>query len=87
MGDEGGEQERTNTPENNTNKRGYMAKPGHPRQTKKTQENERRAIRYEEETATWNCTKCEKRFTQINARSAIRHAIAHTKAEKTTGTP
>ena len=41
IGDEGRkQQERTHTPGNNTDKNGYMAKPGQPRQPK-TQENKK----------------------------------------------
>ena len=38
--EEGKQQKRTNTPENNTDKYGYMTKPGQPRQPK-TQENKK----------------------------------------------
>ena len=80
--DERKRQERTNTPEHNTDKNGYMAKPGQPRQPKKHRSAKKGTLRYEEETATWNCTKCEKSFAHINERSAIRHAEEHTKAER-----
>ena len=53
----------TNTPENDTDKDGYMAKPGQPRQPR-TQENKKGTLRYEEETETWNCTRCAKSFAK-----------------------
>ena len=70
-----------NTSENNTDNEGYMAKPGQPRQPKK-QENRKGTLRYGEETETWNCTKCEKSFTKIDARRATMHVASHTKAER-----
>ena len=67
-----------NTSVNNTYSSGYMAKPGRPRQPKRTQENKKGTLRYEVETETWNCTKCEKSCTKIDARRATMHVAAHT---------
>ena len=63
---------------------GYTTSLGEPRQPKATQENKTGTLRYEQETETWHCAKCDKSYTSQNARSARTHAEEHTKTEKST---
>ena len=67
-----------------THKKGYMAAKGKPRQPRKTQDNKMKTLRYEQETETWHCTKCPKKYSKRNAVSTKSHASAHTKEEKKT---
>ena len=73
---------RNNTTDENVDRNGYMTSLGTPRQPKTTQENRTGTLRYEQETETWQCTKCDKNYTNQNARSARCHAAEHAKAEK-----
>ena len=47
-----------------------------------SRENSNGALRYDAETETWHCAKCERIFTTEEARGATAHAETHTKAEK-----
>ena len=76
------QQERNNTPGENVDKNGYMTSIGKPRQPKTTRENKKGTLRYEQETETWHCTKCDKSYTNHDATSARSHAAEHTKADK-----
>ena len=76
------QQERNNTHGENVDKNGYMTSLGGQRQPKTTQGNKKGTLRYEQETETWHCAKCDKSYTNHNAKSARRHAAEHTKAEK-----
>ena len=76
------QQERNNTPGGNVDENGYMGSIGKPRQPKTTQARKKGTLRYKQETETWRFTKCDKRYTIQNARSARIHASEHTKAEK-----
>ena len=52
--------------------------------TKTTKNNaaEQNNRKYEHETETWHCAKCDKSYTSQNARSARAHAEEHTKQKK-----
>ena len=71
-----------NTMENGRGDNGYIRKPDQPRQPKESRENSKGALRYEEETETWNCAECEQIFTTKEARRAASHAESHTRAKK-----
>ena len=53
-----------------------MSSLGKPRQPKETQENKDGTLRYEHETNTWQCTRCDKNYSIQNARSARSHSAA-----------
>ena len=76
------QKQKTTRQEKHRNTMGYMASLGKPRQPKTTQENKTGTLRYEHETETWHCAKCDKSYTNQNARSARAQAAEHTKTEK-----
>ena len=62
-----------------------MIKPGQLRHPKEPRGDNEGTLRYEAETKTWNCTRCEQSIAEDEARRATTHAATHTKAEKTAG--
>ena len=86
--DEGTQRKRAQTTKQGKDKanemeitKGYMHSHGKPRQPKETQQNKAGTLRYEQTTETWHCTKCDKKYSKQNARSAKSHANGHTRAE------
>ena len=71
----------TNNKEGGATQKGYMDSQGKPRQPRQTRDNKAGTLRYEQETETWHCKKCDKQYSKQNARSAKNHANAHTKQE------
>ena len=66
-----------NTVERAREDNGYMRQPGQPRQPKESRESREGALRYEEETETWPCAKCEQSFTTKEERRAAAHAATN----------
>ena len=77
-----GAQSETNTMWHIREGNGYARHPGHPRQPRESAENRNGILRYEADTETWRCAKCEKSFAAIDARGEEAHAETHATSER-----
>ena len=58
---------------------------GRPRQPKESGGNSKGTLRYEAETRTWKCAKCDKKYAEKDARGAASHVATRTRTNQKIG--